>query len=188
MEEVIRINFQYFILGFKYKTYKEVQITAMCIAKALISLGLTEFREIDGMKMRPFGLYMHFCEEQYIADLASMYIGGTTGCSITEELCRRFDEVAQFPVAFVTLKFAKMMVSMKKKGMLGSLKAVIFCDKSTPDVLKDLKEVGLEVRFWEEMIRIGLDVDIPLPRSKLHNIVCLTGTSGTTGNPKVKFK
>lgn len=157
----------------------------MSLAKAIISLELTEYREIDGMRMKPIGLYMHFCEEEYIADLASMYLGGTSGCSCTEELCGRFEQVAQFPLAFVSVKFAKLVVEMKKKGTVNSLKTVIFIDKPTPQLLQDLKDVGIVVRFWDEMINRGLCLDIPLPRSTLSTIACLTGTSGTTGTPKV---
>lgn len=151
----------------------------------MISLGLTEFREVDGMRMRPIGLYMFFCEEEYIADLASMYIGGTTGCSVTEELCTRFEQVVQIPLAFVSCRLAKTVIEMKKKGNANSLRTVVFIDKPTTQLLEDFKSFGVTVKFWDELINLGLSLNIPLPKSQLNTIVCLTGTSGTTGNPKV---
>jgi acyl-coenzyme A synthetase/AMP-(fatty) acid ligase len=151
----------------------------------MIHLGLTNVVEIDGLKMKPIGVYANMCEEQLLADLASMYIGGTSIIALSEELIKKLDTVVKNPVAICTVKFANLIVELGKKGILKALKTVIFVDKPSISLLSDLNSLGITVKFWDEMINLGLSLDTPLPRSTGSTIAFLTGTSGTTGNPKV---
>lgn len=167
-------------------TYKQVQQEAEklgsgCLNKDLAYRANKEFRDFD---INLIGVMCKNKMEWMILDLANV-LYGMTMVPIAETLdvvaLESILDLTKIKTLFVSQVATKNILALKNKH---NLKNVVMCEDFPEEVTKNLKNAGLTVLSYKEVLEAGEANRQPLKQSEGKDIFTLSFTSGTTGIPK----
>lgn len=165
-------------------TYKEIVDRAYNLGKALTARKLY-FQEPE-RKMKLVGIYSKNVLEWFITDWACCLFGYTTVPlydTLGKDNLEDCIETTQITTLFISAKTALGVVKFNLKG---TLKTVISYDRLPGDVVDKIKDAGLELIYYEDLLAEGGKSKITNSNVivKPDDIYSFCYTSGTTGMAK----
>jgi long-chain acyl-CoA synthetase len=140
--------------------------------------------DYEQWKLKLVGVFSKNREEWVLLEYANFLYGNT--------MIPLYDTLGPESIPFVLNQSeidtifcsAPSILTLLKVGDLAKVKNVVTFDALDEDVLQKLKDRGLTVYKWQDVLDAGADEDIPFAEVKPTDIFTFSYTSGTTGNPK----
>ncbi|KAL4462956.1 hypothetical protein ABPG73_004027 [Tetrahymena malaccensis] len=170
---------------FEYMTYDQVVQEAKQLGSAVRTLQfLKESSEIRDQKLELIGIYSKNRIEWGIADIANSLYGYT--------MVPLYDSLGPDSISYVLANSeittcycsAASIQTLSKTKDLHCLKNIISFDHISEDVVELMKQRGIDVFPFKDVVEKGSLNVLPLPKLSRDTIFTFCYTSGTTGNPK----
>ncbi|EAS07571.1 AMP-binding enzyme family protein (macronuclear) [Tetrahymena thermophila SB210] len=170
---------------FEYMTYDQVIEQAKQLGSAVKNLQfLKESSEQSNQKMELIGIYSKNRIEWGIADIANSLYGYT--------MVPLYDSLGPDSISYVLANSeittcycsAASVLTLSKTKDLHHLKNIISFDHVSEDLIELVKQRGIVVHLFKDIVEKGSLNVLPLPKLTRDTIFTFCYTSGTTGNPK----
>ncbi|KAL4483574.1 hypothetical protein ABPG72_016855 [Tetrahymena utriculariae] len=173
---------------FEYMTYDQVIQEAKQLGSTVKNLQfLKESREQGKQLMELIGIYSKNRIEWGIADIANSLYGYT--------MVPLYDSLGPDSISYVLANSqittcycsAASVQTLSKTQDLHHLKNIISFDQISEDVIELIKQRGIVVYYFKDIIKKGSLNVLPLPKLSRDTIFTFCYTSGTTGNHYLKY-
>ena len=166
--------------------YAQLHEMSMALGKSLYHRKLW-FEEEEELKMHLVGVYAKNRYEWFVYDWACCLFGFTTvplyDTLGIENLTYCLNQTG-LTTLFLEKEVLKNIINLKDRG---NLRTLILFDEPTPDIADQCKTAGLELLFFDDLIKEGkglVNVDNSHVKTTSKDCYTFCYTSGTTGPPK----
>ncbi|KDD76920.1 AMP-binding enzyme [Helicosporidium sp. ATCC 50920] len=164
--------------GFDWLTYSEASEQAAAVGSALLQKGMSPGSRIGvyGANTTEWMLAMQACNRQ---GLHCVPLYDSLGDNAVEFIVRHSETSAVFALGAKLGELSKAVASLGDQ-----VKLVVHWGTPAPGPVQALKDAGVEVLSFAELVTLGREKAVEPAASGLDDVCTIMYTSGTTGDPK----
>ena len=179
---------------YKWDTISQVVDQAKALSKGMRKLNLLPDVEGEGRSWRFLGIQSKNRREWFLFHLANMWAGATTVAlydTLGQDAMKYVINQTELKTVCTTPDLVPGLCKLKNEcndGALDAFKAIIVFSmeaKADADLSKKCSDAGIELLTMKQILAEGAQpTEADLTQPKTDDVLMLSYTSGTTGNPK----